>query len=207
MASVIPMILAIAACSGQTPVDGAEAPVGPTENPVAVDSPTPADDAGQVVSKTTLATGWCSTNEPVIFSCQLESRKTISVCGTASSTGEKSAQYRFGMLGKSPELVWLESAGKDGLTFASVSYSGGGEQQIIFSRGDMTYAVYSRMVRTNFKVNEPNYPEMTDGIMVLKGNEMVSDLVCADPDVVPVDYYLAAEYANQLDEAFITPGE
>jgi hypothetical protein len=207
LASVMPIIFIIAACSAQTPVDRADALVESTENAVAVDSPAATDDAGQDAAKKTAATGWCSASEPVIFSCQLKSRKTISVCGTEDGAGAKSAQYRFGILGKSPELVWPEVAGKDALTYARVPYSGGGEQQLSFSRGDVTYAVYSRMIRTNFKADEPNYPEMTDGIMVLKGNEMVSDLVCADPDVVPIDYDLAEEYANHSDEAFIMPGD
>tara|TARA_R110000824_G_scaffold11585_3_gene50683 strand:- start:49583 stop:50230 length:648 start_codon:yes stop_codon:yes gene_type:complete len=207
LASVLPIIFGIAACSAQAPADEAEAPTGTAESPAAIDSSLAVDDADPVAAETTKATGWCSAKEPVIFSCQLKNRKTISVCGAESGAGESKAQYRFGSPGKSPELVWPEAASKDRLTFASVPYSGGGEAQLSFSRGDVTYIVYSRMVRTNFKAGEPNNPEMTDGIMVLKGRKMASDLVCADPDVVPVDYDLASEYAYQSDEAFVIPGE
>ena len=207
LTSVIPIILGIAACSTQTPAELSDAPIGTNENPGADVSPSSVNDSGQAVTKEAIMTGFCRVKEPVIFSCQLKNRKTISVCGTENGAGGKTAQYRFGDLGKSPELVWPEADGKDRLTFASVPYSGGGEAQISFSRGDVTYVVYSRMVRTNFKAGEPNYPEMTDGIMVLKGKETVSDLICADPDVVPVNYDLASGYANQSDEAFIIPGE
>jgi hypothetical protein len=203
----MPTILGIAACSGQAPAEQAEAPVETIEHPVVDDTPISKDDLDPATSKKTTAIGWCSVKEPVIFSCRLKNRKTVSVCGTEDGAGDKTAQYRFGVLGNSPELVWPDAAGKDRLTFASVPYSGGGEAQLSFSRGDMTYVVYSRMVRTNFEADEPNYPEITDGIMVLKGKKTFSDLVCADSDVVPVDYDLAAQYARQSDEAFIIPGE
>ena len=198
--SVMPIILGIAACSAPAPADEVETPVEPVENLVAVDS-------AETATETTKATGWCSADEPAIFSCQLKSRKVISVCGTESGAGNKAAQYRFGTPGQSPELVWPEAAGKDNLTFASVPYSGGGEAQLSFSRGDVTYVVYSRVIRTNFAAGEPNNPEMTDGVIVLKGKQTVSDLVCADTDVFPVSYDLASEYANQSDEAFVIPGE
>ena len=207
LASVMPIIFGIVACSGQAPAEQTDASVEPVESPVVVDTPISEEDPSQAAIEKTLTTGWCSAKEPVIFSCQLKNRKVISVCGTENGAGEKTAQYRFGALGKSPELVWPEAAGKDRLTFASVPYSGGGEAQLSFSRGDVTYVVYSRMVRTNFKAGEPNNPEMTDGIMVLKGKKTVSDLVCSDPDLVPVDYDLAAQYADQSDEAFIYPDE
>lgn len=205
--SVIPIIFAIAACTAQAPAEQAEAPVEPTENPGVDATPLIEDDSARAAAEQTKATGWCSAKEPVIFSCQLKSRKVVSVCGTEDGEGIKEAQYRFGTLGKSPELVWPAATGKDRLTFSSVPYSGGGEAQLSFSRGDVTYVVYSRMVRTNFKAGEPNYPEMSDGVMVLKGKQTVSDLVCADPDVVPVNYDLASEYAIQSDEVFIIPGE
>ncbi|AMO71860.1 hypothetical protein [Sphingorhabdus sp. M41] len=205
--SVIPIIFSIAACSAEVPAEQAEAPVEPTENPGVEATPLTEDDSGQAAAEQTKATGWCSTKEPVIFSCQLKSRKVVSVCGTENGAGIKAAQYRFGTHGKSPELVWPAAAGKDRLSFSSVPYSGGGEAQLSFSRGDVTYVVYSRMVRTNFKAGEPNNPEMTDGVMVLKGKQTVSDLVCADPDVVPVNYDLASAYADKSDDAFIIPGE
>lgn len=207
LTSVLPIILAMAACNAEAPADEAEASFEPVDNSVGVDTPPSENNPGQVAGEKTKAIGWCSAKEPVIFSCQLKNRKVISVCGTEKGAGDKTAQYRFGSPGKSPELVWPEAAGKDRLTFASVPYSGGGEAQLSFSRADVIYVVYSRMVRTNFTAGEPNNPEMTDGVMVLKGKKTVSDLICAAPDVVPVDYDLAAEYAHQSDEAFIFPGE
>ncbi len=207
LASVVPIILGIAACSDQAPAEQEAASVETTEDPVAVDSPISVGHPEQAVAKKVTATGFCSVKEPVIFSCQLKNRKTVSVCGTENGAGAKTAQYRFGYVGKAPELVWPEAAGKDRLTFASVPYSGGGEAQLSFSRGDVTYVVYSRVVRTNFKAGEPNNPEMSDGILVLKGKKTINDLVCADPGLVPVDYDLAAGYANHSDEAFVIPGE
>lgn len=205
LVSVSPIIVAIAACSGQAPADEADAPVEPAEIAMVVDAPASENDPVSAAREQTTATGWCSAKEPVLFSCQLKNRKVISVCGTENSAGNKTAQYRFGALEQSPELVWPDAASKDRLTFASVPYSAGGEAQIIFSRGDVTYVVYSRVVRTNFTAGEPNNPEMTDGVMVVKEKQMVSDLICVDPDVFPVIYDLASEYAVHSDEAFIIP--
>ncbi|MGB5723982.1 MAG: hypothetical protein WBM39_06175 [Parasphingorhabdus sp.] len=207
LVAIMPIILGVAACSAQAPAEQAEAPMEPNRKPAAPVSPPTADEPGQAVPEKVNAIGFCSAKEPAIFSCQLKGRKVVSVCGTENEAGTKTAQYRFGVPGKSPELVWPGTAGKDRLTFASVPYSGGGEAQISFARGDVTYVVYSRMVRTNFAAGEPNHPEMTDGILVLKGKKTVSDLVCADRDVVPVDYDLATQYANRSDEAFVIPGE
>tara|TARA_R110002124_G_C8957906_1_gene513811 strand:- start:2317 stop:2961 length:645 start_codon:yes stop_codon:yes gene_type:complete len=206
LAAALPTCLLIAGCGAQAPSDQAEASVD-TVAGGAVSTPSSATAASHAVIKKTAATGWCSANEPVIFSCQLKSRKTISICGIESGEGAKTAQYRFGILGQPPELRWPEAGGKDRLTFASAPYSGGGEAQLSFSRGDVTYVVYSRIVRTNFTPGEPNDPAITDGIMVLKGQALATDLICSDSDVAPVDYELASEYADQSDAAFVIPGE
>lgn len=203
---VLPACLFIGACGAQAPSDQAEASVD-TVAKGAVSPPSSSTETSHAVIKKTAATGWCSANEPVIFSCQLKNRKTISVCGTENGAGYKTAQYRFGTLGQPPELLWPEAAGKDRLTFASAPYSGGGEAQLGFSRGDVTYVVYSRIVRTNFTPGEPNDPAITDGIMVLKGQALATDLICSDSDVAPVDYELASEYADPSDAAFVIPGE
>lgn len=206
LTAALPTCFFIAGCSGQAPSDQAEAPVD-TVASGAVSTPSSSTEASHAIIKKTAATGWCRANESVIFSCQLKNRKTISVCGTESRAGAKTAQYRFGILGQPPELLWPEAGGKDRLTFASAPYSGGGEAQLSFSRGDVTYVVYSRIVRTNFTPGEPNDPAISDGIMVLKGQKLVTDLICSDSDVAPVDYQLASEYADPSDTAFVIPGE
>ena len=142
------------------------------------------------------AIGLCEPREEIIFSCRLENGKTASVCGTNTGAGAVVAQYRYGQAGQRPELTWPDAESAERLTFASVPYSGGGEAQLQFRRGDHQYIVFSRVIRTNFKTGEPNDPAMQDGVIVRKGDEIVARHACADPDVRSIDYEKAGRYAQ-----------
>lgn len=118
------------------------------------------------------------------------------MCGANKGAGAVVAQYRYGQAGQRPELTWPDADSDDRLTFASVPYSGGGEAQLQFRRGDHQYIVYSRVIRTNFKAGEPNDPAMQDGVIVRRGGEIVARHACADPDVQSIDYEKAGRYAQ-----------
>jgi hypothetical protein len=162
--------LLVAGCAGEEPA--------PVEREV---DQTPAPAAVQTSSEATptAASVDCAVDEEAIFSCMTERGKRIAVCGTADGK----AEYRFG--GDKPELVL------SGGEWASVPYSGGGEAQIAFDNKAMRYVVFSRMVRTNFTAGEPNNPAMSDGVIVLEGTRVVGLQVCADPDVLPIQYSAA----------------
>ena len=148
-------------------------------------------------------TGLCAPDEDVLFSCQLENRKMASVCGVTNKAGSAVAQYRYGKSGQVPELTWPEADSGERLEFASVPYSGGGEAQLHFRRGDTQYIVYSRVIRTNFTAGEPNDPDLADGIFVRKGDRIVARHACDDPEVRPIDYEKANLYAETSDDGIV----
>jgi hypothetical protein len=148
-------------------------------------------------------TGLCAPDEDVLFSCQLENRKIASVCGAIIKTGSIVAQYRYGKAGQVPELAWPEADSADRLKFASVPYSGGGEAQLHFRRGDTQYIVYSRVIRTNFTAGEPNDPALEDGIFVRKGDRIIARHVCDGPEVSPINYEKADLYAESSDDGIV----
>jgi hypothetical protein len=150
-----------------------------------------------------IGAGLCSAGEEVIFSCQLDNSKFASICGTRNNIGKIVAQYRYGEARQKPELTWPDANSGDRLKFASVPYSGGGEAQLHFRRGDNQYIVYSRVIRTNFTAGEPNEPTMQDGVFVRKGEKVVARHACVDPHLVPIDYEKAELHAEKLDDGIV----
>lgn len=149
------------------------------------------------------AIGLCEPREEIIFSCRLENGKIASVCGTNKGAGAVVAEYRYGHAGQKPELTWPDADSADRLSFASIPYSGGGEAQLQFRRGDHQYTVYSRVIRTNFKPGEPNDPAMQDGVIVHKGDKIIARDACADADVLPIDYQKADRYVQSLADGIV----
>ena len=136
----------------------------------------------------------CASGEAEVFSCKVAGGKRITICGTGMGTGRGEAEYRFG--DGEPELVL--SGGR----WASVPYSGGGEAQVAFASGDTSYVVFSRIVRTNFAAGEPNDPAISDGVIVLEGEEVIGIQLCDDPDVAAIDYDLAEAHFARADDLF-----
>ena len=134
----------------------------------------------------------CAQGERTLFFCEA-GRKQIAVCGVTDAKGKPSAQYRYGS--DTAELVLADGR------FASVPYSGGGESQIEFVNDATRYIVYSRTVRTNFKAGEPNDPEMTDGVMVVRGGKVLSDKQCTS-DPQSVDVMAGDDYGGVASELF-----
>ena len=122
--------------------------------------------------------GLCRAGEVPIFSCRL-GKKSVAICGVTSASGGRSAEYRFGAPGK----VEMAYPGPDGgkLGYASVPYSGGGEEQVSFERGGYRYVVYSSMVRTGFGADGLNNPAFESGLFVQQAGKTVSKSKCTDP--------------------------
>jgi hypothetical protein len=180
---------ALAACGGQPENSGA---AEAEATPVALASALETAPVTATLAKASAGGVDCQKGEDRIFSCKTGSGKHVAVCGTASGKTE----YRFGAA--KPELVL------QGGQYATVGYSGGGEQQIAFDSGSTRYVVFSRMVRTNFAPDEPNYPAISDGVIVLRKDKVLSVLTCGgpDPDPMPVQMGLAEQYMKQRDELF-----
>ncbi len=137
--------------------------------------------------------GLCGPGETVIFECRLGAKR-VAVCGGTGTAGAY-AQYRLG----TPAKLELEypartDGGLGGMHHAETAYSGGGEAQVIFPSGGFQYVVYSRMVRTNFKANEPNDPAFEAGVEVLKGDKAVSKRKCTPTGGGDVDVEAAAKF-------------
>jgi hypothetical protein len=180
--AALPLAL-LAACDAGTEPDVSPAPEG-TANAATPSLPTVAEMAAPP------APGGigCSPKEAPIFACNLGNGKRIAVC----SGGEYSAQYRYGS--STPELVI------DGGEFGYQMYSGGGEGQIAFNNEGFRYVVFSRMVRTNFTAGEPNYPALTDGVIVLRGEDFVAMHLCDDPAVLPIQLFTADAVWERQEE-------
>ncbi len=132
----------------------------------------------------------CTADEEAIFACTLENGKRVAVCSDTPGL----AQYRYG--GDGPELVL--AGGELGI----VGYSGGGESQIAFDNDGYRYVVFSRMVRTNFTADEPNYPAISDGVVLLEGERLADLHRCDDPHVLPVQYDAAERVWRRQDDLF-----
>jgi hypothetical protein len=167
---------------------------GEPEEQRAEQAPPPAGPLSPVPATTTSGspgrTVECASGEAEVFSCKVAGGN----CGTGTGTGRGEAEYRFG--DGEPELVL--SGGR----WASVPYSGGGEAQVAFASGDTRYVVFSRIVRTNFAAGEPNDPAISDGVIVLEGEEVIGIQLCDDPDVAAIDYDLAEAHFARADDLF-----
>ena len=132
----------------------------------------------------------CAANEKTIFACKVANGKRVTVC----AADEGKVHYRYG--GAKVELAL------QGGKWASVAYSGGGEAQIAFENGDTRYIVFSRIVRTNFTEGEPNNPAISDGVIVMRGDKVLSLQSCDDPQLKPADYDLAEQSLPRVEELF-----
>ncbi|GAA4644333.1 hypothetical protein GCM10023115_22930 [Pontixanthobacter gangjinensis] len=136
----------------------------------------------------------CAEDEPIIFSCTVKGGKQLSVCASETDAGKPTAQYRFGR--QSAEMVI------NGGRFSSVPYSGGGEAQIAFSKGDTRYIVFSRVIRTNFEPGEPNEPDFQDGVMVVRSGRPAVTIRCEGEVAQEVDVAAGDLYGGIGDEVF-----
>ena len=199
-ALVLGFCLALASCNDNKPAIAVENDVLEVQGQLS--KPIPEITAPQKSPGTDYGKGLCAKSEAVIFSCAVKNGKTISVCEKVVGDGQKFAQYRYGERDKAAELVWPLSHKDGSLKFATVPYSGGGEGQIAFTRGQYQYVAFSRMVRTNFEADEPNNPAIVDGVIVLRGGKISQIQKCDDIDPMPVQYGLAEKLMGREDELF-----
>ncbi len=136
----------------------------------------PALTRGKAVKATPLPS-LCHAGETPLFQCATSRKagaKQVAVC--ASDTGG-AVQYRYGASGH-VEMAFPATPDASSLKWASTGYSGGGEFQIHFKNAGVTYVVYSRMTRTNFKAGEPNNPVDDLGVTAFTGEHLISNRAC-----------------------------
>ena len=185
MRSSLPVLILLCACDAGAEPNTALPPAVQTQSAVSANS-TVTEMAA------TPATGGigCSVEEVPIFACNLENGNRVAVCGLGEYVGE----YRYG--NSKPELTIT------GGEFANVMYSGGGESQIAFTNAGYRYVVFARMVRTNFTAGEPNYPAMSDGIIVLRGESFVEMQLCDGPTSKGLNVNAANAMWERQEELF-----
>jgi hypothetical protein len=125
----------------------------------------------------------CKKQEQVVFSCQLESKKIVSVCASKGVTAKTAyLQYRFGFI-KKLEMVWPEPAQSPALsaTSGTLMYSGGGGAFLRFAKGEYNYTVYTGIGKGWNK----------EGVAVYKKAKLIANLLCHDLAVseLGVDFF------------------
>ncbi len=92
----------------------------------------------------------CSTKEQVLFSCDTEAGKNLSLCAS-SELGPTAGylQYRYGPIGSPAELVYPQEMAPPARRFlaGSVAHAGGGAAFLRFAIGKYRYAVFSGIGR------------------------------------------------------------
>lgn len=138
-----------------------------------------------------MAGGLCRAGEEMLFACDIGAKK-VAVCGGKERGGARYAQYRFGTSARI-ELAY-PARGTEGLTYASEMYSGGGQVEINFTRDGLSYGVFSRTIRTGFGPDGRNNPKFDAGVFVKRGDRLLSDRKCTNPDDASVNLQLAEKY-------------
>lgn len=100
-----------------------------------------------------------------LFSCAVGPKTA-----TVTAAGDQ-LTYNFGLPGK-PELT-ISGDPKSGNIFWMVQRFAGIEQQLRFRRGDYSYVVYS------VAGNETSGSAAISGLVVMKGDKIISDKTCA----------------------------
>lgn len=187
--------LALAGCGGATTGDAGE------DGEAAIEAVDPlAAGAAIETENESVADARSDCAGAVLFACSMSDGNELRVCRAEASDGSAYAQYRFGPAGAAPELVLPRGEGQ-GAEWVTVPYSGGGEAQIAFSNGETSYIVFSRTVRTNFTAGEPNNPEFTDGVAVVRGGDVLSQRLCTgEPE--SVDVMAGEDYGGVANELF-----
>ena len=123
----------------------------------------------------------CAPNEVVLASCLIR-RKLVSVCGL-----NRRATYRFG----SPGRIELTATA---LHHASQMFAGGGESQVVVTRGNYRYVIYDRATRLDSDRAGRRPLQFASGIMILRNGRHLSDTKCGNLDKDIINTALLPNY-------------
>lgn len=113
----------------------------------------------------------CFPNEKIIFSCNTNSNKVISMCSSKNrSRNSGYLQYRFGDLASFPEYVFPMNHDKASKFFYSgnLTYSGGGGAYLKFINGSYSYVVYTGIGKGWSK----------QGMVIQEGDDEIARYAC-----------------------------
>jgi hypothetical protein len=134
-------------------------------------------------AKSSQAEGLCRVGEQALFACA--TAKGLAYLCAARSTPNQSLvfQYRFGNLGninlRYPASL-LPPAGL--FHFSTTMYGGGGEAHLTFDNAGYKYILFDRMVARDPDSEGHRAHNVSTGILVKKGNRILSNLACTRPD-------------------------
>ncbi|HDR9046112.1 TPA: hypothetical protein QDA94_000302 [Burkholderia vietnamiensis] len=136
---------------------------------------------GLVVTVSVRAEGQCAVKETLIFNCEL-AKSTSSLC---KSTENGVLTYRNRSDGKINLQISDKKRRKNVFYFSNTPYAGGGEAHIRFSRLGYTYYLYDRTIKAD------EGPASSAGIVVYKGEERISSLMCSNDASIHEEAYQA----------------
>lgn len=115
----------------------------------------------------------CTPDEKVIFSCPFKNGKTASLCASPDLSKDiGTLQYRFGRIGKAPELSYPQPADHPRIYFWLDSSHGGRWAQYDFSFS-MDRFRYSILVQTNSVIAENEA-----SLSVVRDSRRITDMEC-----------------------------
>ena len=129
--------------------------------------------AGLACTGSAQAASQCAADEMTLFSCD-SGKKTASVCASQPLSAQSLMQYRFGTAGKA-ELVWPPGVTREGMSYGSYAFSGGGGLYMRFVRDKAVYGVFSATV----KVGAKRINRDIEGIVAENDGKVVAALRCA----------------------------
>jgi hypothetical protein len=126
----------------------------------------------------------CRAAENVVFSC-LHNQKIYSVC-VSKEYKDKNAefQYRVGT-GKYTEMKFPANSrgGAASFRYSNHAYAAGGETHLSFSNSEFRYVMYDRTISKH----PSNGAEFDSGILVIKGEKIISNLRCMNTELSSID--------------------
>lgn len=122
--------------------------------------------------------GLCQADEDVVFTCNLKSRRTVSICASKPLDSQHGhVQYRFGKPGRidiALPTAKTDAAWRQNVLAKRLRYSAGGGNYLRFNQPPFSYVVYSAFgARWGEKA----------GVMVWKDGEMVGQHACSGAPV------------------------
>lgn len=144
------------------------------------------------VSAASAVESLCFVDEAVVFSCSSIAGKTISLCSSSVLTeSEGYLQYRYGVVGKIPELVHPKRPEhpKEHFISGTVPYSGGGAAYLKFSKGQYSYTVFTGIGKGWEK----------EGVVVKKSGKQIATVACDGPFLSELGPVLFEDIGLQKD--------
>jgi hypothetical protein len=130
------------------------------------------------------AEGLCMEKEVALFNCEM--KKSVSSLCLATENGD--VTYRNGIDGRLDFMISEDKNIKKRIFyFSDVSYAGGGEAHIRFSRFGYTYYLYDKTIKAD------DGPEFSAGVAVYKGLKRVSNSLCINDASIRSGAYQSIE--------------